>query len=99
MSQKFIPVEESFRRWDEEPEFQAAYDALGEEFALASALIKARSEADMTQEEVARAMGTTRAAVAKLESGRGATTTRTLSRYAEAVGMRLKISFEPGRQA
>ncbi len=95
MTRKFIPVAESFARWDEEPEFRAAYDALGEEFALAGALIKARADADMTQEQVARAMGTTQAAIARLESGRGATTTRTLERYAKATGMRLRISFEP----
>lgn len=95
MIRKFIPVEESFRRWDSEPEFRAAYDALDEEFALARALIKARSDADMTQEQVAQAMGTTQAAIARLESGRHSTTTRTLERYARATGMRLRISFEP----
>ncbi len=44
-----------------DPEFRAEYDALEEEFALASALIRARGEADITQEEVAKAMGTTQA--------------------------------------
>ncbi len=95
MSRKFIPVEEAFRQWEDEPAFRAAYDAIAEEFALAAALIKARTEADMTQEQVARAMGTTQAAVARLESGRGSPTTRTLERYAKATGTRLKISFEP----
>ncbi len=41
-------------------------------------------------------MGTTQAAIARLESGPGSTTTRTLERYAKATGMRLRISFEPG---
>ena len=95
MNRKSIPVAESFAQWDREPEFRAAYDALQEEFALAGALIKARAAADMTQEQVARAMGTTQAAVARLENGRGSTTTKTLERYAKATGMRLKISFEP----
>jgi hypothetical protein len=39
---KYIPVEESFRRWDKEPEFRRVYDALADEFALAAALIDAR---------------------------------------------------------
>ena len=95
MIRKFIPVEESFRQWDQEPEFRAAYDALDEEFAWTNALTKARADADMTQEEVARAMGTTQAAIARLESGRSSTTTRTLERYAKATGKRLRISFEP----
>jgi ribosome-binding protein aMBF1 (putative translation factor) len=95
MTRKFIPVEESFRRWEKNPEFRTAYDALEEEFSLASALIKARADADMTQEQVAQAMGTTQAAVARLESGRGMPSTRTLERFAKATGMRLRISFEP----
>ena len=91
---KFIPVEEIFQEWRKDPEYVAAYDALEEEFALAEALIKARSIADMTQEDVAKAMGTTQAAVARLESGRSRPSTRTLRRFAEATGTRLKISFE-----
>lgn len=95
MTRKFIPVEEVFAEWHKDPEFVAAYDALEEEFALAAALIKARGAAEMTQEEVARAMGTTQAAVARLESGRNMPSTRTLQRFAKATGTRLRISFEP----
>jgi transcriptional regulator with XRE-family HTH domain len=95
MRQKFIPVEESFREWRKDPDFVAAYDSLEDEFAVASALIKARSEADMTQEQVARAMGTTQAVVARLESGRAMPSTRTLERFAKATRTRLRISFEP----
>jgi ribosome-binding protein aMBF1 (putative translation factor) len=93
---KFIPVEEAFAEWRKDPEYVAAYDALEEEFALASALIRARGEADMTQEDVAQAMGTTQAVVARLESGRTMPSTRTLQRFAKATGTRLRITFEPG---
>jgi len=91
---KFIPVEEAFEEWRKDPEYVAAYDALEEEFALASALIKARGDADMTQEQVAQAMGTTQAVVARLESGRVLPSTRTLERFAKATNTRLRISFE-----
>ncbi len=57
MKRKFIPVEESFAKWKKEPGYVAAYALLEEEFALASSLIKARSEADMTQEQVAQGNG------------------------------------------
>ena len=97
MTRKFIPVEEAFREWEKNPEFRAAYDALEDEFALAGALIKARGDADMTQEQVAKAMGTTQAVVARLESGRGMPSTRTLSRYAAATGTKLRVSFEPDK--
>ena len=95
MTRKFIPVEESFREWEKDPAFMDAYGALEDEFALARALIEARNTADMTQEEVAAAMGTTQAVIARLESGRTMPSTRTLERFAKATGMRLRISFEP----
>ena len=95
MTRKFIPVEEAFKEWRKDPDYVAAYDAMEEEFALASALIKARGDADMTQEQVASAMGTTQAFIARLESGRGLPSTRTLERFAKATHTRLRISFEP----
>lgn len=97
MIRKFIPVEEAAREWMKDPAFRAAYDALEDEFALAAALIKARGDADMTQEQVAEAMGTTQAVVARLEGGRIRPTTRTLERFAKATGTKLRISFEPAR--
>ena len=98
MKRKFISVDESFARWKKDPKFVEAYNALEAEFALASSLIKARSEADMTQEQVAQAMGTTQAVVARLESGKVLPSTRTLKRFAEATHSRLRISFEPQRK-
>jgi ribosome-binding protein aMBF1 (putative translation factor) len=95
MSRKFIPVEEVAKEWMKRPAFVAAYDALDDEFAMASALIKARGDAAMTQEQVARAMGTTQAVVARLESGKAMPSTRTLERFAKATRTRLRISFEP----
>jgi ribosome-binding protein aMBF1 (putative translation factor) len=93
MTRKFIPVEDAAKEWFENPKFVAAYGALEDEFALADALIKARGNADMTQEDVARKMGTTQAVIARLESGRTMPSTRTLKRFAEATGTKLKIGF------
>jgi ribosome-binding protein aMBF1 (putative translation factor) len=95
VKRKFIPVEEVAKKWMKDPEFVAAYDALEDEFAVTSALIKARGDAHMTQQQVAQAMGTTQAVVARLESGRTMPSTRTLERFAKATRTRLRISFEP----
>lgn len=94
MTRKLVPAGEAFAEWRKEPEYVAAYDALEEEFALAEALIKARVAAHMTQEQVAKAMGTTQEQVAKLEGGRTMPSTRTLKRFAEATGTRLRIQFD-----
>lgn len=58
------------------------------------ALGEARGEANPSQAEIARRMGTSQPAVARLESGRGNPSLATLRRYAEATGTKLRISFE-----
>lgn len=91
---KFIPLSKLSDEWFKDPEFVREYDALDEEFALATALIKARADADLTQEEIAVRMGTTQSAIARLESGRSRPSTATLSNFAKATGTRLRVSFE-----
>ncbi|MBS3967838.1 MAG: helix-turn-helix transcriptional regulator [Truepera sp.] len=88
-------IAELHKKWINEPQYRKAYEALEEEFALASTLIEARSRAGLTQQELARKMGTTQPAVARLESGRVRPSLRTLERLAAATGSRLLISFEP----
>ena len=88
-------VNDLFEKWKQDPEFVKEYEALEEEFSIASALIAARAQADMTQEDVAEKMQTSQSYVAKLESGRVSPTMKALKRYAEATGSRLKIVFEP----
>ena len=46
--------------WLKNPEVQTEYEALEEEFSIAEALIRARAEADMTQEQVAEKMETSK---------------------------------------
>ena len=78
-----------------ESNYRREYVALEEEFSLVSALIEARTRAGLTQEQVAQRMRTTQAVVARLESGGSKPSTRTLERFAQATGSRLKITFEP----
>ena len=99
MERKFIPAEESFARWRQDPEFIREYDALEEEFALANALIGARNSANLSQAELAERMGTSQSAIARLESGRTMPSTRTLRKLAEATGTKLRIVLEPGKAA
>ncbi len=99
MERKFIPVAESFAEWRKDPEYVAAYDALEEEFALANALIGARAQANLTQEDLAERMGTSQSAIARLESGRVMPSTRTLRKLAEATGTKLRIVLEPDKAA
>lgn len=95
MNRKTRSVDELAKKWMKDPEFKVEYDALEEEFALASALIDARSQSDLTQEQIAERMGTSRTAVVRLEGGRANPSIKTLQRYAQATGTKLRIQFEP----
>ncbi len=89
-----IPFEKIAAEWRKDPKFMREYEALEEEFALATALIRARSDAGLTQAELAERMGTTQSAVARMEGGKGRPSTTTLAKVAKATGTRLRVSFE-----
>ena len=88
-------VSDLHKRWMKNKEYRKAHEELEPEFALARALIEARSMAGLTQEQLAQRMDTTQSVIARLESGRTRPSTQTLERLASATGTRLKISFEP----
>ena len=90
-----IRVDDLHKKWIKVPSYRREYEALEEEFSLIAALVEARTRAGLTQEEVASRMKTTQAVIARLEGGGSKPSTRTLERYAEATGSRLRISFEP----
>ena len=89
------PVSKLKKRWMKEPGFKEGYDALGEEFALASMLIAARAKAKLSQEELAERMGTSQSTIARLESGTAKPSLSTLERFAEATGTRVRVSLVP----
>ena len=93
-----IRADELHEQWMKEPAYRREYEALAEEFALASALLDARSRAGLTQAQVARRMRTTQTAIARLEGGRVKPSTRTLERYARATAHRLVIGFAPTKR-
>ena len=78
--------------------FQAAYQALAVEYAVANEMLTARSRAGLTQEAVAFRMGTTKSTVSRLESGgKHAPSLTSLKKYAAAVGCKIEIKLVPQR--
>ena len=78
--------------------FQAAYQALATEYAVAGEMLAARARAGLTQKAVATRMGTSKSAVSRLESaGKHAPSLTSLKRYAEAVGCKIEIRLIPQR--
>lgn len=90
---KTIPFGKIAEKWRTDPEYQREFDALEEEFELAAAVIKARHDAGLTQDELAQRMGTTQSAIARIEGGKSSPSTTTLKKLAAATGTRLKVTF------
>ena len=94
--------EEMMADWMKDPEFKEEYDALEEEFSIFDAFVEARQKAGLTQEEVARRMGTKPSAIARLESSGGknkpSPTLSTLQKYAKALGCRLELRLVPQKK-
>lgn len=77
------------------PAVRAEYEAADAEYAIIEALIRARTSAKLSQSELAKRLGTTQSAVARLEGGSVSPSLSTLRRYAEATGSRLQIDIVP----
>ena len=73
------------------PRVKAEYDALAPEFEIAAELLRARLRAGLSQTELAARMGTSQSAVARLESGDTLPSTKTLLRYAQATGSKVRV--------
>ena len=90
MSKKAISFSDLSEGWRDDPSFGEAYRQVAPMVDLAFALADARHRAKLSQAEVARRMGTTQSAVARLESARTLPSTATLARFAKATGSRLR---------
>ena len=88
------------RRALSRPEVKAAYDASAEEFAFLDEVLKARTEAGLTQAEVAARIGTTQSAVARLESfeAKHSPSIATLQKYAKALGYTVQVKLVKERR-
>ena len=79
-----------------EPEFRKAWNDLDAEFNILEMVIKAREEAGLTQEELARRIGTKQPALSRLERGGfQKAKIETLVKIANALNVKLTIQFQP----
>jgi DNA-binding XRE family transcriptional regulator len=76
-----------------DPEVVKEYESTRVEFEVAQALILARTEAKMTQAEVATKMHTTQSAIARLESGQHFPSLKTIHKYAIAINKHINLSL------
>lgn len=79
------------------PKFKAEWEALDPEFSVIEAMLKARKESGLTQQQLSERTGIAQTDISKLERGNGNPSLRTLQRLAAGMGMRVKIEFVPAK--
>ena len=84
---------ETLRERMQDPDFRAEWEALEPERQIICAIMEAREENHMTQEQLAEATGIHQADISRLEHGTANPSLRTLKRLAAGLGMTLKIEF------
>lgn len=83
----------------QDPEFRAYAEQMQPFADLAKAVVGARIERNLTQQELSRLTGVAQSDISRLESCEGNPSLKTLIRIAEGMDMRLQVSFVPIEQA
>ncbi len=74
-------------------EFQAEYERLRPRYEAIEQIIRARKEQHITQEELAKRIGTQKSNISRLESGNYNPTLDLLIKIANALGKNLNVQF------
>lgn len=79
------------KRKENDPEFAENFDSGYEKFKIGVMLRIAREDAGMTQEDLARKLGTKKTAISRIENHAEDIRLSTLEKYASAFGKTLKL--------
>lgn len=80
-------------------EYRAERDRLAFWTSIADQVILWRTREGISQEELANRIGTSHSAISRLESGQHSTNVETLRRVAAALGVHMRIQFEPDAES
>lgn len=81
------------KKWMKDPEFVREWEKLEPEYQLARSLIGARIKGRITQEELAKRVGTKQPVISRIEAMSSSPSVSLLKRVADALGMKLDIRF------
>jgi len=82
------------RRAARNPEYLREWNAQAAARDIAWQLVKYRMDNDLTQEALAKRVGTSHSQISRLESGRHLPSLTTLGNIANALGLRLSVSLD-----
>lgn len=77
------------------PKVKKAYEDLQPEFAIIQAIIDARVKKKMSQEDLARRMGTGQAVISRLENANASPSLSLIKRLANALDLKVELKFTP----
>ncbi len=89
-----ITFEEHKRKLLADPEVRKFYDELEPEYTIIRSIINNRLKKKISQQELAKKVGTGQSAISRLESGNANPSMRFLQKVAKALGTRLTISLQ-----
>lgn len=92
---KYITWKQFRKELMADPEVKKAYEDLQPEFAIVQAIIDARVKKKISQEELARRMGTGQAVISRLENANAKPSLSLIKRLANALGLKVEIRFTP----
>lgn len=78
----------------QDPEFKAEHDATRVEFEVVRALVAARTETNITQQELSLRSGVRQSNISRIESGACIPTLATLQALAKGLNKKLVIDFQ-----
>jgi transcriptional regulator with XRE-family HTH domain len=96
--EELIPFEQILEEELQDPEFRAEWERLAPARAVAIRLVRFRADHDLTQTALARKLGMSQPAIARLESGDHVPTLPTLLKLSETLGLEISVAMTPPGQ-
>lgn len=94
MSQTSVSLDLLKEEFLEDEEFKAEYDKLKPRYEVISQIIQARKEKNMTQEDLAKKVGTQKSNISRLESGNYNPSLDLLIKVARCLGKDLLVQIK-----
>lgn len=92
---EFITWTEFRKELMSDPKVKKAYEDLQPEFAIVQAIIDARVKKKISQEELAKRMGTGQAVISRLENANAKPSLSLIKRLADALGLKVELRLTP----
>ena len=90
---KGIPFEKLKADLMKDPAFRREYEKLEPEFAIVRAIVEARAKKNISQEELAKRMGTGQAVISRLENANASPSLALIKRLANALNLKVELRF------